>query len=420
LKIIDGLHKRNQTSFQSALDNVRNLVGSPLAGIDDLQMVDTRDLCNALNDLVSLDKGTGIRGNPVFGCLPRKFNIAVSGSRDDFAHTHLNDIGLQPCVHQKTGQMGFNVYLGGYMSIKRVTEAVSANMWISADQNSVVALAEAILSIFRDEADRKDRQKARLMWLVEKHGVEHFKDKVISKIERYGRGAVYDCAQPVPTDKFSRRELLGIHRQGETSKFRVGIHVPTGRLSVEEARDIADMADKYSGGEIRLTVEQNIILPNVLESQIDDIKKELPFSTGSRLSITPGMIEGNVVSCTGAQFCGLALIETKKNAEHFGKKLEQLVKVDQPVRIHWTGCPNSCAIVQAADIGIMGAPAKKLDPVSGKMKAVPGCKIFVGGKIGEEAHLSLDPYVSGIPLDEVDLIPVLVGILKEKFGARDR
>lgn len=94
--IIDGLHARNQTSFQSALDNVRNMVGSPLAGIDDQEMVDTRELCNALNDLVSLDPITGTRGNPVWGNLPRKFNIAVSGSRDDYAHTHINDIGFQP------------------------------------------------------------------------------------------------------------------------------------------------------------------------------------------------------------------------------------------------------------------------------------------------------------------------------------
>lgn len=148
--IIDGLHKRNQTCFQSALDNVRNLVGSPLAGIDDdYQMVDTRDLCNALNDLVSLDPVTGTRGNPVYGCLPRKLNIAISGSRDDFAHTHLNDIGLQPCVHKITGAIGFNVYLGGYLSIKRCTEAVAANMWIPSDRNSVTTLVEAILRIWR-------------------------------------------------------------------------------------------------------------------------------------------------------------------------------------------------------------------------------------------------------------------------------
>ena len=126
--VIDGLHARNQTSFQSALDNVRNMVGSPLAGIDDLEMVDTRPYCNALSDLISLNPKTGERGNPTWGNLPRKFNIAVSGGRDDYAHTHINDIGLQPCKHATTGEMGFNVILGGYMSIKRVAESVPIDM----------------------------------------------------------------------------------------------------------------------------------------------------------------------------------------------------------------------------------------------------------------------------------------------------
>ena len=110
-RIIDGCHARGQTSFQSALDNVRNMVGSPLAGIDEEEMVDTRPHCDALNDLITLNKETGERGNPVWSNMPRKFNIAVSGSRDDFSHTHINDIGLQPHVHAKTGEMGFNVVL---------------------------------------------------------------------------------------------------------------------------------------------------------------------------------------------------------------------------------------------------------------------------------------------------------------------
>jgi ferredoxin-nitrite reductase len=124
------------------------------------------------------------------------------------------------------------------------------------------------------------------------------------------------------------------------------------------------------------------------------------------------------VSCTGAQFCGLALIETKANAEALGKKLEDLVIVDRPIRIHWTGCPNSCGQVQAADIGIMGAPARI--EKDGKKVAVPGCKIFVGGRIGEDAHLSLEPIMSGIPLDDDSLLPVLVNILKTEYGAVDR
>jgi ferredoxin-nitrite reductase len=418
--IIDGVHARNQTTFQSALDNVRNMVGSPLAGIDDNELVDTRELCNALNDLVSLDSVTGTRGNPVYGNLPRKFNIAISGSRDDYAHTHINDIGFQPCPHSITGEMGFNVVLGGYMSIKRVAEAVKADIWIPADRNSVVTLSEAILRIFRDESDRKDRQKARLMWLVEKYGVEKFRDAVVHEVDSYARDVRIERAQPPSTETFVRRDLLGIHPQPQEGKVRVGILVPSGRLSPQECRDLADLADRYSGGELRLTVEQNVLLPNVDATAIADLEKEPALQSNSRLTIRPGFIEGNMVTCTGAQFCSLALIETKANAERIVQKLETLVTVSRPVRIHWTGCPNSCGQVQAADIGIMGAPAKKVDPATGKAMAVPGCKIFIGGSIGEEGHLAMEPTFNGIPLDEEDLLPVLVNILKESFGAVDK
>mmetsp|Transcript_11049 Transcript_11049/g.16592 ORF Transcript_11049/g.16592 Transcript_11049/m.16592 type:complete len:614 (-) Transcript_11049:326-2167(-) len=414
--IIDGLHARNQTTFQSALDSVRNMVGNPLAGIDDNEMVDTRELCNALNDLVSLDPVTGTRGNPMWGNLPRKFNIAVSGNRDDYAHTHINDIGLQPCPHAETGEMGFNVVLGGYMSIKRVAESIDSNMWIPADRNSVVTLCEAIIRIFRDESERKDRQKARLMWLVEKYGVAEFKNAVMREVESYKRGVTIQNSQPAPTGDYERRDLSGIHKQPD-GKYRVGVLVPAGRLHPADCRTIADVADKYCDGEIRLTVEQNIILPNVDVSQLDALKKEPAFKSGSRFKLTPGNIEANLVSCTGAQFCGLALIETKSNAEQLVDALEEKWSVDKPLRIHWTGCPNSCGQVQVADIGIMGAPAKKLDPETGKNKAVPGCNIFVGGRIGEDAHLAIEPDYKNIPLDLDDLLPIVENILVEKFGA---
>mmetsp|Transcript_6569 Transcript_6569/g.12421 ORF Transcript_6569/g.12421 Transcript_6569/m.12421 type:complete len:620 (+) Transcript_6569:143-2002(+) len=418
--IIDGLHARNQTSFQSALDSVRNMVGHPLAGIDDLEMVDTREFCNAINDLVSLDPVTGTRGNPQWGNLPRKFNIAISGSRDDYAHSHINDIGLVPCEHAETGVMGFNLALGGYMSIKRVAESVPADMWIPAEREAVVTLCEAILRIFRDESERKDRQKARLLWLVEKYGVEDFKKAVIKEIESYDRGVKVEDAQPTSTEPFERRELLGVHKQPQEGKSRVGVLVPTGRLSAKECRQIADLADAYSGGEVRMTVEQNLIFPNVDDDKVSAMLKEDSLGKKSRLEANPGFIEGNTVSCTGAQFCGLALIETKVHAESVAKKLEDLVTVDKPIRIHWTGCPNSCGQVQVADIGIMGAPARKLNEETGKMMAVPGCKIFVGGRVGEDAHLALEPFKTGVPLAEEELIPELIEILKSEFGAVDK
>lgn len=303
------------------------------------------------------------------------------------------------------------------MSIKRVAESIDSGMWIKSDRESVVTLCEAILRVFRDEGERKDRQKARLMWLVEKYGVEKYKEKIREEVASYDRGVVVEDAQPKLTGDFQRRELLGVHKQPQEGLCRVGILVPAGRLSVDECREIADLADKYSQGEIRLTVEQNVILPNVKEEMVTDLLKEPVIkSKNSRFKVESGMIEGNLVSCTGAQFCGLAMIETKANAESIVKKLEKEVKVDRPIRIHVTGCPNSCGQVQVADIGIMGAPARKKD-ADGKMKAVPGCNIFVGGRIGEDAHLALDPYMKGVPLAEEELVPVLVDILEKEFGA---
>ena len=277
------------------------------------------------------------RGNPVWSNLPRKFNICVSGSRDDYAHTHINDIGLVPTAHAETGEMGFNVVLGGYMSIKRVAESIHSNMWIKSDRNTVVTFCEAVLRIFRDEADRKDRQKARLMWLVEKYGVEEWKAAVIKEIDSYDRGVTVDNEQPLPTGPFERREVMGVHPQKQEGLFRVGVNVPAGRLHVKECREIAEIAEMYSDGEIRLTVEQSVIFPNVPEDKVEELLAHPALAPETRLNAKPGYIEGNLVSCTGAEFCGLALIETKANAESLVDKLEKQLILDRPIRIHMTG-----------------------------------------------------------------------------------
>jgi len=418
--LTETLHEsHNLTSFQSALDNARNVVGSPLAGLDDKELVDTRPIANAVNDLISLDKETGLRGNPQWGNMPRKFNIAVSGGRDDFAHTYINDIGLDPVPHAETGEVGFNVVVGGYMSIKRVAESVPLGLWFPADAYSTNAVCEAILRIFRDGGDRKDRQKGRLMWLVEEKGVEAFADEVRAEVESYGRGVRLEAAQPHEAGTWARRELLGVHAQADAALRRVGVHVPAGRLSVEELRHVADLADRYADGEVRLTVEQNLILPNVAADAVDDLLREPALTTG-RLSVDPGHVVGNMVSCTGAQFCPLAIIETKTLAERVMARVDAMVEADRPVRVHWTGCPNSCGQVQAADIGLMGAPAKRKNE-EGKMKAVAGANIFLGGTIGEGGHLAMDPHMKNVPIDDEDEIAgVIAGLMREHFGARDK
>eukprot|EP00622_Pseudochattonella_farcimen_P006867 FR742738.1.p1 GENE.FR742738.1~~FR742738.1.p1 ORF type:complete len:281 (+),score=31.47 FR742738.1:67-843(+) len=235
----------------------------------------------------------------------------------------------------------------------------------------------------------------------------------------YGNGLAerIDTQQPRPTTPYERRGHLGVHAQPQPGLSRVGIHVPVGRISVDEARQIADLADKYCpDGEIRMTVEQNVVLPNVKDEDLPALRAEPALDPKtSRLSIEPGRIKGNVVSCTGAQFCGLALVETKNNAERISAQIEELVSVDRDVRIHWTGCPNSCGQVQAADIGLMGGPAKKMN-AEGKMKAVPGVKMFVGGTIGEHGKLQLDTSTEGIPIE--DVVPHLVQTIVDQFGGK--
>jgi ferredoxin-nitrite reductase len=160
------------------------------------------------------------------------------------------------------------------------------------------------------------------------------------------------------------------------------------------------------------------LLPNVPNGKIDAMLKEPIFTKpGSRLSVNPSNIIGHLISCTGAQFCPVAIVETKIPVEAVIRKLETMVEAPHPVRIHATGCPNSCGQVQVADIGLMGAPAKKAD-ATGAMKAVPGVNIFIGGSIGEDAHLQMEPSIKGIPLTVDDLAPVLAQIIVEKFGGK--
>jgi ferredoxin-nitrite reductase len=414
--IYKGLQERGMTSVMSGLDNVRNMVGSPIAGIDPHEQFDTRALTAAIDNWYS---GNG-KGNPMWCNMPRKFNICVSGSRDDFAHTHINDIGLQACAHATTGEMGFNVVLGGYFSIKRAAEAIPMGVWIQ--EKDVLNLCQSILRVFRDEGTRKDRQKARLMWLIEEYGLEAYKQKIQDEMatnDPTRAGMSFEPEQPQAGEwTQGTRNILGVHAQKQEGLSWVGVHVPVGRLSADECDTIADLADKYSNGEVRMTVEQNFVFPNVDNAKIDAFLAEPALQSPSRLSTNPGNILGGLVSCTGAQFCGLAMVETKLTIDEITRKVSSLVTTPKPVRIHMTGCPNSCGQVQVADIGIMGSIAKRMDPETGKNKAIPGVDIFVGGTIGEHMHLSTVPLYKGVAFDDHEtIVPLLVEILKERHGA---
>jgi ferredoxin-nitrite reductase len=382
------------TSMQSGMDNVRNITGSPVAGIDANELIDTRGLVKKLQDMIT---NCG-EGNPEFTNLPRKFNIAVEGGRDNAVHAEINDIAFVPAF--RDGQLGFNVLVGGFFSARRCEAAIPLNAWVEPNDD-VVALSRAILEVYRDHGPRINRQKARLMWLIDEWGMETFR----AEVENVFGKTLLSAAAEDAID-WDKRDHIGVHAQQQPGLSYIGLHVPVGRLSAQDMFDVARLADVYGEGEIRLTVEQNIIIPHIPDTRLDVLMGE---SLLERFSIAPSPLVRSVVSCTGAQFCNFALVETKQRAIAIARQLDATLSLPRPVRIHWTGCPNSCGQPQVADIGLMGTKVRK------DGKPAEGVDIYMGGKVGKDAQLGTCVQ-KGVPCD--DLPEVLTALLLENFEAQ--
>ncbi len=408
--IFRKLQQVGLTSVQSGVDNVRNITGSPLAGLDPDELIDTRGLCREVQDMITKNGA----GNPAFTNLPRKFNIAIAGCRDNSVHAELNDLAFVPAyredgaeenVHSER-QIGFNVIVGGLFSPKRYEAAVPLNAWVSPDD--VVALSQAILLVYRNHGLRANRQKSRLMYLIDKWGIEKFRAEVEKQFGECGGTLPLQPAAEKDEYLWSKRDHIGVYRQKQPGLNFIGLQVPVGRLYAQDMFDLARMAEVYGTGEIRFTVEQNLIIPNIPSSRIEPFLQEPLLE---RFSVDPDNLMRGLVSCTGSQFCGFALIETKNRALAFVKALAAELSLPQPVRIHWTGCPNSCGQPQVADIGLMGTKSRKNGQV------VEAVDIWMEGKVGHEAELG-KRVMKGIPCD--DLKPVLRDLLIEHFGATSK
>ncbi len=383
------------TSVQSGMDNVRNITGSPVAGIDADELFDTRELVQQVQDMIT-NNG---QGNPEFTNLPRKFNIAIAGGRDNCVHAEINDLAFVPAY--KDGVLGFNVIVGGFFSAKRCDAAIPLHAWVMSDD--VVDVCRAVLEVYRDHGLRANRQKARLMWLIDEWGIEKFR----AEVENYLGRKLQPEAEKDEID-WEKRDHIGVYPQKQPGLNYVGLHIPIGRLYAQDMFDLARMAEVYGSGEIRLTVEQNVIIPNVPDSRLDAFLAEPLLE---RFSINPAPLTRALVSCTGAQFCNFALIETKNRALATIKELEAELSLSRPVRVHWTGCPNSCGQPQVADIGLMGTKVRK------NGQAAEGVDLYMGGKVGKDAHLG-SCVQKGIACE--DLKPVLRELLIEQFGAKPR
>ncbi len=396
LEDIPDIFRRMQqvglTSLQSGMDNVRNITGSPVAGLDADELYDTRELVQQVQDMITNNS----EGNPEFTNLPRKFNIAIAGCRDNSVHAEINDIAFIPAFQDET--FGFNVLVGGFFSATRCDAAIPLKVWVKPEQ--VVGICRAILEVYRDNGPRANRQKSRLMWLIDEWGIDQFRSEVENQM-----GETLEAEAEKDEILWEKRDHIGVYPQKQTGFNYVGLNVPIGRLYANDMFEIARLAEVYGKGDIRLTVEQNLIIPHISDSRLDAFLTEPLLE---KFSINPAPLTRSLVSCTGSQFCNFALIETKNRALALVKELEAELSLDKPVRIHWTGCPNSCGQPQVADIGLMGTKARK------DGKSVEGVNLYMGGKVGKDAELGTCVQ-KAIPCD--DLKSVLRDLLIEKFGA---
>jgi ferredoxin-nitrite reductase len=239
------------------------------------------------------------------------------------------------------------------------------------------------------------------MWLLDEWGIEKFRLEVE---KRFGKSLFPAAAKD--EINWEKRNHLGIYKQKQAGLNYAGLNIPVGRLSANDMLEIARLAEVYGSGEIRFTVEQNVIIPNIPDSSLTTFFTERILE---KFAVNPGLLMGSLVSCTGAQFCNFALIETKNRALAMIKSLESELTLSRPVRIHWTGCPNSCGQPQVADIGLMGTKVRK----NGQM--LEGVDIYMGGTVGKDAHLGTCVQ-KGIPCE--DLQPILRDLLIDNFGAK--
>lgn len=238
-------------------------------------------------------------------------------------------------------------------------------------------------------------------------GIEVFRGEVEKRMARkhLERASPNDLIQK----QWERRDYLGVHPQKQEGLSFVGLHIPVGRVQADDMDELARLADHYGTGELRLTVEQNIIIPNVPNSKLEALLKEPLLQ---KFSPEPSLLMKTLVACTGNQFCGQAIIETKARALQVIEEVERHVSVTRLVRMHWTGCPNTCGQVQVADIGFMGCMTRDENG-----KACEGVDIFMGGRIGSDSHMG-EVYKKGVPCK--DLVPIVADILVKHFGAVPR
>jgi ferredoxin-nitrite reductase len=375
-------------SLQTGMDNVRNICGCPLAGLALNELFDASPVVWALDRMI-----VGTDGNPEFANLPRKFNMVVTGCLENCSPAESQDLALVPAL--RTDRAGFNVLVGGKMGSGGFTVASKLDVFVTPE-DAVVVAAE-VVKIFRDHGPRDARSKCRLAFLIEGWGVARLRQELC---ERLGR-SLEPAGRDVRPD-FHHSDHIGVMQQNRPGVMAVGMRIPVGRMDPAQMDELARLAEAYGNGEIRLTMAQNVIIPNVPDERIDSLLDE---SLLQEFTARPSPFRRNVVACTGTDFCNLAQIDTKRHAEELSGALEQqLGTTGEPLSFHWSGCPAACGNHQAADVGRRGLKTK----INGEL--VEAVAIYVNGRTGPAA-VAGEQILEVVPCDQ-KLVHIVTQVIR--------
>ena len=374
-------------SLQTGFDNIRGVIGCPVAGLTPNELFDASHVGREFTKLIV--------GNKEFTDIPRKFNVGITGCLDNCTHTASQDIALTPAVKEIDCQAtnGFNVAVGGKMGSGGYTVAQPLDVFVIPEEAAV--LCAEITLIFRDHGPRTARNRSRLAFLIADWGIEKFRRELERR--RHKKQPLLTAGKDMRGK--NRTDHTGIFSQKEPQLNYVGLVVPVGRITTAQLLEVARLADEYGSGDIRLTQGQNLIIANVPDTKIGDITVEPLLQ---ELRYDPSEIMRGMVSCTGIDYCHFSLIETKERAMESIRHLEAKLGNTKPLTVHWSGCPNGCGNHAAADIGLLGKRIK-IDGV-----VIDAVDVFFKGNAG--AHPKIAPkLLENVPCD--DLPQVLEGLV---------
>jgi ferredoxin-nitrite reductase len=367
-----GLHTRG-----AGADNIRNLTANPTAGVDPHELIDVMPLCQEMGQIIINDRA--------FYDLPRKFNIAYDGGGLIGTVEDTNDIG---CKAVRVGdEIFFRIALGGATGHKAFARDLGV-LVKPAELNKVVS---AVLRVYIANGNRTDRKKARLKHLLEKWTLEQYVGEAEKLLGYQLQRAPLDPATITYPSQTLPHTHVGVYAQKQAGLNYVGVAVPVGHITPKQMLGVAEIADLYGSGEIRLTVWQNFIIPNVPDHFVATVKKALRkigFDTEQ------SNLRSGLIACTGSSYCKFAQADTKGHALKLADYLDKRIKLDQPVNIHVTGCPNSCAQHYMGDIGLLGTKVK----VAGESQ--DGYHVFVGGGFGANQAVGRQVF-NGIAFDSL-------------------